>query len=571
LTAALAEPTFDGAQRRLKSIRDEAMFGLNADSWIQAVVELQWPIPREVQVLLWCTSYVQCVTLTKSLFTAGQQCHKLLWWKAHEPGAVELQPDKVFQDRFDQGAQVGALARNEFAGGVLIDLHQPAPDRIAITQGLVAAREGPIFEGTFEAEGVRINADVLLPEGDRWRMIEVKSASSQKPEHIPDAAVQAWVLKQNGIEVTGVEIMHLNKDFKAPSSLSLLGASLPGPLLVRTDVTAQAMDAVDGIPAEVARQLAMLDGPTPELAIGIHCDEPRECPFHSRCWPAARDHIAKLHSLGPKKTAAQMAAGVHIIGDYQEKLPKNGTVSNQTLTIRRQVRSMKEDRLIVEPGLAQALKPFSGRLGFLDFETISRAVPVWPGMSPWEQAAAQFSYHEVIDPSTTDPSSFHDSGRAYSHKAYLAEGPEDCRPALARAMVEATANAERVVMYTPFEKTRIRSLQQTVPALRAELEALEAKLIDLHPVIQHHVYHPAFEGSFSLKYVLPALVPGVSYKDLVIVNGLVASVEIARLLFVAGKVPEDERARVRQDLLDYCERDTWAMVKLLETLQLLAR
>jgi hypothetical protein len=86
-------------------------------------------------------------------------------------------------------------------------------------------------------------------------------------------------------------------------------------------------------------------------------------------------------------------------------------------------------------------------------------------------------------------------------------------------------------------------------------------------VIQHHVYHPAFEGSFSLKYVLPALVPGVSYKDLVIVNGLVASVEIARLLFVAGKIPEDERARVRQDLLDYCERDTWAMVKLLETLR----
>jgi len=134
-------------------------------------------------------------------------------------------------------------------------------------------------------------------------------------------------------------------------------------------------------------------------------------------------------------------------------------------------------------------------------------------------------------------------------------------------MVEATANAERVVMYTSFEKTRIRSLQQTVPALRAELEALEAKLIDLHPVIQHHVYHPAFEGSFSLKSVLPALVPGVSYKDLVIVNGLVASVEIARLLFVAGKIPEAERARVRQDLLDYCERDTWAMVKLLEAIR----
>jgi predicted RecB family nuclease len=466
------------------------------------------------------------VSLTKSLFTAGQQCHKLLWWKVHEPGAVELQPDKVLQDRFDQGAQVGALARGEF------------PDGVAV------------FERTFETHDVRIRTDVLLPDGNGWRLIEVKSASSVKPEHIPDAAVQAWVLKENGIDVTGVEIMHLNKDFKHPDQ---------GALLVRTDVTAQAMDAVEGIGAEVARQLAVLDGPLPELPIGIHCDEPRECPFHSRCWPAARDHIAKLHSLGPIKTAAQMALGVHKIGDYQEKLPKTGAVSNQTLTIRRQIRSMKEDRLIVEPGLGAALEPFSGRLGFLDFETISRAVPVWPGMSPWEQAAAQFSYHEA------------QADGSYSHAEFLAEGPDDARPKLAKAMVEATANAERVVMYTSFEKTRIRSLQQTVPALRAELEALEAKLIDLHPVIQHHVYHPAFEGSFSLKYVLPALVPGVSYKDLVIVNGLVASVEIARLLFVAGRIPEEERARVRQDLLDYCERDTWAMVKLLETLQLLAR
>jgi predicted RecB family nuclease len=228
---------------------------------------------------------------------------------------------------------------------------------------------------------------------------------------------------------------------------------------------------------------------------------------------------------------------------------------------------MKEDRLIVEPGLAEALEPFSGRLGFLDFETISRAVPVWPGMSPWEQAAAQFSYHESVSPRAERGGAVLEGDREYIHREFLAEGPDDARPALAKAMVEATANADRVVMYTPFEKTRIRSLQQTVPELKPELEALEAKLIDLHPVIQHHVYHPAFEGSFSLKYVLPALVPGVSYKDLVIVNGLVASVEIARLLFVAGKIPEDERARVRQDLLDYCERDTWAMVKLLEALR----
>jgi hypothetical protein len=156
------------------------------------------------------------------------------------------------------------------------------------------------------------------------------------------------------------------------------------------------------------------------------------------------------------------------------------------------------------------------------------------------------------------------SGQAYRHEEYLAEGPQDARPILAERMIAATKDADRVVTYSAFEKTRIRALQEAVPDLRAHLVALEWKLLDFLPVIREHVYHPDFHGSFSLKTVLPAMIPGLTYSDLVIVDGLVASVEIARLLFVTGKIPEEERARVRQDLLNYCERDTWAMVKLLE-------
>jgi hypothetical protein len=217
-----------------------------------------------------------------------------------------------------------------------------------------------------------------------------------------------------------------------------------------------------------------------------------------------------------------------------------------------------EHRLIVEPTLARQLEPFTGRLGFLDFETIARAIPVWPGMAPWQQAAAQFSYHE------------RQPDGSYTHAAHLAEGPNDARPPLAEAMIRATAKADRVVTYTAFEKTRIRELQQAVPELAAELAALEAKLIDLHPVVKNCVYHPDFRGSFSLKDILTPLVPELTYSDLVIVDGRVASVEIARLLFVADKIPQHERDRVRQDLLNYCERDTWAMVKLLERLRELA-
>jgi predicted RecB family nuclease len=219
---------------------------------------------------------------------------------------------------------------------------------------------------------------------------------------------------------------------------------------------------------------------------------------------------------------------------------------------------MQENRVIVEPGLTQALAPLTGRLGFLDFETIQRAVPVWPGMAPWEQAPAQFSYHEA------------NGDGSHRHAEYLAEGPRDCRPELVRRMLEETKRADKIATYSHFEKTKIKALQKAVPELKPDLEELEHKLVDLLPIVRDHVYHPEFLGSFSLKEVLPALVPELSYSDLVIVDGLEASVKIARLLFVAGKIAPEEHDRVRQDLLNYCERDTWAMVKVLQKLRELA-
>lgn len=478
--------------------------------------------------------------LSKSRFVAGTQCHKLLWWKVHEPAAVELQPDKVLQDRFDQGRQVGGIARDRFAGGVLIDLpHDAVERRLRETRDALEGGAPAIFEAGFLADDTFVAADVLQRDANGFRLIEVKTSSEVKDDHIPDAAVQVHVLRQSGVAVRHAEVMHLNKECHFPDL---------GDLFVREDVTERVEAALPGVPAEIAAQIAMLEGPLPDVPIGAHCFEPRDCPFMGRCWPDRPDHIMRLYNVGPKRGCDYMTVGIHSIPDIPatQKLPP---------AARRQIRALEEQRLIVEPGLARALAPFSGKLGFLDFETIARAVPVWPGMVPWEQAAAQFSYHEARGDGT------------YSHVGYLAEGPHDARPGLARAMLEATAGAERVVMYTPFERTRIRSLQHAIPELAKDLKLLEAKLIDLHPVIRDSVYHPDFLGSFSLKYVLHPLVPELTYSDLVIVDGLVASVEIARLLFVAHKIPPAERDRVRQDLLNYCERDTWAMVKLLERLR----
>ena len=482
--------------------------------------------------------------LSKSRFVAGVQCPKLLWWKVHEPDAVELQPDKVLQDRFDQGRAVGELATTLFPGGVLIDLpHDAVEQRIEDTREATAGEAPAVFEAAFLEHNTFVAVDILERQPEGFHVIEVKSSNSQKPEHIPDVAVQLHVLGRAGIDVTRASVMHLNRDFRHPDL---------GERFCTTDVTTEAKEYEQGVAAELDDQMEALQGSLPDVSVGLHCHEPRACPFLDRCWPQDRDHIIKLYNVGPAKAAKYMADGVHRISEIpaSQKLPD---------AARRQVKSLRGDRMIVEPGLGEALGEFSGRLGFLDFETIARAIPVWPGLGPWGQAAAQFSYHEA------------QPDGSYSHLGWLAEGPRDARPELARVMVEATQSADRIVTYSSFEKTRIRALQKAVPELEAKLIDLEAKLVDLLPVLRNFVYHPDFEGSFSIKYVLQPLVPELSYNDLVIVDGLVASVEIARLLFVAGRIPPEERDRIRQDLLDYCERDTWAMVKLLEALRALAR
>ena len=479
--------------------------------------------------------------LTKSRFVAGWQCQKLLWWTEHEPDATELVPDKVLQDRFDQGRHVTELARLTFPGATLIP---PGTDSARIEATKLALDFGApaILEAAFAADGVFVAIDALAREGDGFALVEVKSATSAKDEHVPDVAVQAWVARQNGINVRRTEVMHLNTDFRHPDT---------GNLFAHTDVTAQVEEFLPRVPPLIAEFKASMAGPIPEIAIGLHCHEPRTCPFYDRCWPDDPWHISMLYRTGPKGTDTYFRQGVHSIRDLPpgQKLPA---------IARRQIKALETGKMIVEPTLKAALRDAMGdaRVGFLDFETVNRAVPVWNALGPWRAAVVQFSYHEEA------------GGNKHTHLAYLAEGPHDPQAELSERMLEATKGVEKILMYTPYEHTQIKQLAERVPSMASDLKALAAKLVDMAPLLREHVYHPGFNGSFSIKDVLNPLVPDLSYNDLAIVDGMVASVEIARLLFVAHKVKD--RDQLRNDLLDYCERDTWAMVRLLGRLREIA-
>ncbi len=306
------------------------------------------------------------------------------------------------------------------------------------------------------------------------------------------------------------------------------------------------------MPDAIAAQVAALEGPLPQVPIGDHCFEPHECPFMKRCWPEwPADHVSTLYVM--RRRALDLEAkGYRTLHDLPGDLKLNAIQV-------RQVRAVQAGTLVVEESLAEALVPFQGPLAFLDFETVSPAIPVWNGCRPWDQVPVQFSVH------------VQQRGGGYAHHEWLAEGGADPRPAQAERLVAACAEAHAIVAYnSSFERSCVRLLAAAAPGLARELGLIELKLVDLLPVVRNHVYHPQFAGSFSLKSVIPALVPEVTYDDLEIRDGAAATLALWRLVFEPEGQSPRERVAKRRALLAYCERDSWATVKLLERLRVLA-
>ncbi|MHB1191937.1 MAG: DUF2779 domain-containing protein [Longimicrobiales bacterium] len=481
--------------------------------------------------------------LSKSRFVAGWSCPRLLWWRAFKRDAPEMQPGIADQDRMEQGNEVGFLATQRYPGGVPIDLpYDQMREKVEATRAARAEGAPAVFEASFWEDGVFVAVDILerLPEG--FRLIEVKSATALKPEHIPDVAIQVHVLRRAGLDVREAVLMHLNKAYRLGGSEDLFMAE---------DVLPQVEEFLPDVPRLIAEYNAVLAGPDPGPCIGAHCPGSRACPLDALCWPQDPEHILNLHGVGPATAMGYMARGIHRFGD----IPPGERLKAPA---RRQLEAWERGTMRVEPGLGEALDPFCGRVGFLDFETVSRALPPWPGVAPWGHVPVQFSYHERQDDG------------AWRHAECLAEGWDDPRPSLARALVEATRDAERVAMYTGFERTCIRSLAEAVPELADELAHLSDRLVDLEKVLEKHVAHPAFHGSYSIKDVLTPLVPDLAYEGMEVADGMTANVELARLMRDGHGLSAEERAARRVALLEYCKLDTWAMVRLVERLEEIA-
>ncbi|MBK8168717.1 MAG: DUF2779 domain-containing protein [Sandaracinaceae bacterium] len=467
---------------------------------------------------------------------AGLQCVRRMWWEQHERDAPELVPTPFLQSIFDHGNVVGEVARGYVPHGLLIGGPPLSlEDRAQRTREAIDAGARVIYEAAFLADGVFVAVDILERVSDGYVLIEVKSTLDVGDKHIPDVAVQLYALERAGLNVVRAELMHLNRECRYPDLTNLF---------VREDVTERAREALQSMPAQIARLQSILAGELPTVAIGGHCSTPYACAFERRCWPAKEaDGITTLHNLRKAKAAKMIAAGCVSITQLPSDYRATGPAA-------RQIESLRSGHSIIDARLGNALRQFTPPLAFLDFETIAPPIPRWPGLAPMAKVPVQFSVYTV------------DENGEREHP-WLAEGALDPRPALADALLTACAGAQTVLAYqAEFEKSRIKELAAALPDRAAALLDLESRIADVLPVVRDFTYHPAYGGSFSLKKVLPALVDGLGYDDLELADGASAATLLEKLLFDSASLGAEGVAHARSVLTKYCGRDTYGLVRL---------
>ena len=486
--------------------------------------------------------------LSKSRFIAGSQCHLRLWYESY---ARELAaaPDESLQAVFDTGHEVGEMACRRYPGGHLVAHdHRHVPQAVAETRRVIDAGSAPaLFEAAFEHAHVLIRADVLerLPDGG-WRLIEVKSTTRLKEVFILDVAVQLWVLRGAGVDVRDAGVMTLNREYVYDGVRLDLHT-----LFDLHPVFDEACALLDTVGAQVREMLAMLAQPAaPDIAPGDHCFIPYECPFHAHC---TRDHVAPDHGIGelPRLTAQRRiqleAAGIEEIRDVPADFP---------LTALQRIvrRSVREGRALVHDDIRSALDGIRPPVRHLDFETFAPAIPRFAGTRPYDAIPFLFSVH--IEHRNSAP----------GHVDYLHEHDGDPRPSLTERLIAALGREGTICTYSGYERRVLLTLAEALPASAETLGDIETRLFDLLPVVRNGCYHPRFRGSFSLKSVLPVLVPEMGYDDLDIADGQTAAVRYARAL---ASTDQQERQRTFTDLRAYCARDTLAMVRLRGALALM--
>lgn len=486
--------------------------------------------------------------LSKSDFLKYQCCSSYLWLWKFKKEVVPVDDEEEINRRLEQGNEVERYARELFPKAVLVDSHGKKARNE--TEQLVISGTKVIFQATvYTDKELLAMADIIeYEEATRsWTLYEVKSTNSVKKEHIHDLAFQRVAFEDAGYKIGKVRVIHLDKTYIRKSFVE------PNDLLTQTDVTnkvekvlpairEQAYDAVEILkqteePTKCACRLKTKSGHCPTFTY-LNPDIPEYSVFN-------------ISRIGSKNLAVLVDDDIHEVHDVPEDVKLSIGQQNQVKVAKSKI------PIINKPAIEELLSELEYPLYFLDYETVSSALPMFAGCTPFQQIPFQYSLHVLREPNG-----------ALEHYDYL--GRDSVKPPMPELLASLQSHlggtGSVIVWYKVFEKGRNTEMAYSYPEYVEFLNGVNDRVFDLMDVFskQHFVHHD-FKGSSSIKYVLPVLVPEFSYKDMDIQNGLVASIRWYDA--VMGNMTKEECSHTYSSLLKYCCLDTLAMVKIYEFLK----
>jgi len=479
--------------------------------------------------------------LSKSRLMSALQCPLRLWYQTYRHDLI-TEIDPVSQHRIDTGIEVGKLATKLYPGGKLVDSdYRYHNDAVGLTSELMIDKTVPaIFEAGFSFDNVRIRTDILQRvEVDKWNLIEVKASNSVKKEYQYDAGIQYFALLNSGFKIEDIFILHLNRDYVYNGVAHDLNQ-----LFILTKVTDEVKDIIEEIIRLVEDSKSVISTDTPpEIAPSKHCNG---CEFFDICTEGfPKFWIYYLPRILKKKWGELTELGINDIRNIPEHFeltPPQSLVRDCTF----------ENKEYISKDLKSSLLEPQYPLFFLDFETFNPALPLYPESCPFQQIPFQWSCHIL------------DKNDHMRHLEFLHPDNTDPRPDFIKTLLNLLGTQGTIVHYAHFERTIIKSLAEDFPQFEKALLSLLERCWDLKKVISENYYHPEFIGSYSIKRVLPVLVPSMTYDGMEISEGTMASYEYQRM--ISQNTRQDEKARIYNALLKYCKQDTLAMVKLREVL-----
>ncbi|MHB8472332.1 MAG: DUF2779 domain-containing protein [Gammaproteobacteria bacterium] len=460
-----------------------------------------------------------------------------MWLHTFRPELAEEDADAAA--RFATGSEVGEIARSLHTDGLLIEGETLTRALTLTRQALKATPKRVLFEATFEHDKVLVRPDLLLPARKGYRMVEVKSTTTVKEPHYEDAAVQAWVTREAGMTLAAVEIAHIDNSFVYPGGNNYEG------LFTHVDVTKETRALAREIPAWVKGARRTLAGKEPGIDIGDQCHAPYDCPFFGYCNPDSADTEGYPPEILPygKTVAKELRAEGYT--DLRE-VPKGRLTKANHVHI---WKASVTGKATLHPQAGKLLKKYPYPRYYFDFETINPAVPIWAGTRPYQQVPFQWSCHRE------------DRNGKLQASAFLAPDADDPRRACAESLLKAVGNSGPIFAYNAsFESGRLKELGSAFPDLKASLDAVRERIVDLLPSTRAHYYHPDMRGSFSIKFVLPTVAPELNYENLDVADGAMAQEAFKEMIHPDTRAKR--RKALRDALLEYCDQDTLALVRL---------